>query len=93
MGLARKLGYTYLDTGAMYRAVARYAREHGILDSDEQTKAQMMSQITLSFHHNSETGHDDVYLNGHNIEKEIRQTTLSSIMKPIVISPIIRQEL
>lgn len=93
IGLARKLGYIYLDTGAMYRAVARYAREHGLLESNEQTKADMMSQITISFHYNSETDHDDVYLNGQNIENEIRQTTLTSIMKPIVVSPVVRTSL
>ena len=91
--LARKLWYIYLDTGAMYRAVARYAREHGIMDADEQTKTQMMSQIDISFQYNSGTDHDDVYLNGKNIENEIRQTALTSIMKPIVVSPAVRTSL
>jgi cytidylate kinase len=77
----------------MYRAVAWYAIEHGLLDADEETKTQMMSQIDISFCYNPETDHDDVYLNGQNIENEIRQTALTSIMKPIVISPGIRSAL
>ena len=92
-GLARKLWYKYLDTGAMYRAVARYAIQHGFLDSDEQTKTQMMSQIDITFHYNTETDHDDVYLNNQNIENEIRQTDLTLRMKPIVISLAVRSAL
>ena len=91
--LARKLSYTYLDTGAMYRAVARYAREHGLMDANEQTKTEMMSQIDISFYYNPDTDHDDVYVNGQNIENEIRQTSLTSLMKPIVVSPAVRKAL
>ncbi len=90
MDLARKLWYTYLDTGAMYRAVAVYAMRHGLLDAPERDKQTMLSQITLSFQHNPETDHNDMILNGENIEKEIRLTTLSSQMKPIVVSPSVR---
>lgn len=92
-GLARKLWYKYLDTGAMYRAVARYAIQYGFLDADEQTKTQMMSQIDISFHYNPETDHDDVYLNNQNIENEIRQTDLTLRMRPIVVSPAVRSAL
>ena len=53
----------YLDTGAMYRAVTLYALEHGLIESSEAEKAYMMSQITLSFHYNPETDHDDMRLN------------------------------
>lgn len=89
-GLAKKLWYTYLDTGAMYRAVTFYALEHGLIESSEEAKSQMMSQIVLTFHYNPETDHDDMFLNGKNVEKEIRQTELSLCMKPIVSSPAIR---
>ncbi len=85
--------YVYLDTGAMYRAVTLYACRHGLLDADEQTKTAMMSQIDLSFAYNSDTGHSDILLNGENVEKEIRQTTLSLKMKPIVTSPGVRSAL
>ena len=90
LGLAQKLWYTYLDTGAMYRAVALYALRHDLLTAPEEEKALMLSQITLSFQYNPKTNHNDMILNGENIENEIRQTSLSSQMKPIVVSPSVR---
>jgi len=74
----------------MYRAVAWYATRHGLLDADEHTKTEMLSQINLSFQYNPETHHNDILLNRENIEKEIRLTSLSSQMKPIVVSPSVR---
>ena len=61
--VAHRLGYMYLDTGAMYRAVTLYSIEHGLLISSEEEKKQMMSQIELSFHYNPETDHNDIILN------------------------------
>lgn len=75
----------------MYRAVTLYAMRNNLLDVSEEEKAQMMSQINLSFYYNALTDHDDIYLNGENIEKEIRQTQIGLNMKPIVTSPMIRQ--
>jgi cytidylate kinase len=63
------------------------------MDANEQTKTEMMSQIDISFHYNPDTDHDDVYVNGQNIENEIRQTSLTSLMKPIVVSPAVRKAL
>jgi cytidylate kinase len=77
----------------MYRAVARYALAHDLMHADEVSKSEMISQIDISFHYNTETDHDDVYVNGENIENEIRQTSLTSLMKPIVISPAVRTAL
>lgn len=91
--IAHDLWYTYLDTGAMYRAATLYAYRHNLLDSDEQAKTEMMSQIDLSFLYNPETSHDDIFLNGENVEKEIRQTSLSLRMKSIVTSPVVRAAL
>lgn len=88
--LARKLHYAYLDTGAMYRAVAWYAIQHGLLDSTETQKEQMMRDIEISFHYNPLTQQSDTYLNGENIESSIRTTELGLRMKPIVTSPVVR---
>ena len=77
----------------MYRAVARYALQHDLMNADEVSKSEMMSQIDISFCYNPETDHDDVYVNGDNIENEIRHTSLTSFMKPIVISPAVRTAL
>lgn len=91
--VARQLGFIYLDTGVMYRAVTLYAIQHGLLDADEPSKAAMMEQIEISFIHNPDTDHDDVILNGINVEKEVRKTDLSLRMKTIVTSPTVRQAL
>jgi cytidylate kinase len=64
----------YLDTGAMYRAVTLYAIQHNLLESSEEEKVQMMSQIQLSFQYNNTTDHADIYLNGENVESRIRDT-------------------
>lgn len=77
----------------MYRAVALYALRNGLLDAPEESRTAMLSQISLHFEHNDVTDHNDIYLNNENVEKEIRQTTLSSQMKPIVTSPTVRHRL
>lgn len=92
-GLAQKLNYTYLDTGAMYRAVTLYAIRHNLLESSEQAKQDMLSQIQLTFVYNPDSDHNDICLNNENVEALIRTTQLSSQMKPIVTSPIIRERL
>ena len=65
--LARELGYTYIDTGAMYRAVTLYSLQHGFFTSggiDEQKLQDAMNDIDISFRFNPETGRPDTYLNG-----------------------------
>ena len=73
-GLAKELGYTYIDSGAMYRAVALFAIRNGwITDSEIDTTAlqKHISGIKISFKYNTEGG-QDTYLNGENVESEIR---------------------
>ena len=70
--LARELGYTYIDTGAMYRAVTLYSLQHGFFTSggiDEQKLQDAMNDIDISFRFNPETGRPDTYLNGVKVEK------------------------
>ena len=76
-GLANRLGYMYLDTGAMYRAVTLYAKRNGLLDASEEEKIAMMDHIDLAFSYNDTTDHYDMILNGENIENEIRNTSLA----------------
>ncbi len=76
-GVADTLGYLYLDTGAMYRAVTLYAKRHNLLDASEKEKIAMMDAIELAFEYNKETNHYDMFLNGENVEKEIRNTSLA----------------
>ncbi len=95
--LAKEIGYIYVDTGAMYRAVTLYAlrnnlfEENGGIKTDE-LKAQM-PQIHISFRLNKETGRPETYLNGENVEKEIRSMEVSSHVSPIATVDFVRAAL
>ena len=83
--LAREIGYIYIDSGAMYRAVTLYSMENGIFTAEgidtEKLKKQINS-IRISFQLNPETGRPDTYLNGINVEKKIRTMEVSSRVSP-----------
>jgi CMP/dCMP kinase len=61
----------------MYRAVTLYAKRHNLLDASEKEKIAMMDAIALEFSYNDQTNHYDMFLNGENVEKEIRNTSLA----------------
>ena len=92
--LAREIGYVYVDTGAMYRAVSLYALRNNLFHSDNKVKVdeleQQMKNITISFKFNTETGRPDTYLNGELVEKEIRSLEVSSHVSPIAAVPFVR---
>ena len=92
--LAREIGYVYVDTGAMYRAVTLYALRNNLFNSDNTVKVdeleQQMKNITISFKFNTETGRPDTYLNGELVEKEIRSLEVSSHVSPIAAVPFVR---
>ena len=80
--LAKKVGYVYVDTGAMYRSVTLYALRHNLFNSDgsikiEELRAEMPN-IHISFIINEETGRPETYLNNENVEKEIRSLEVSN---------------
>ena len=94
--LAQELGYLYVDTGAMYRAVSFFAlREslinNGILDT---TKLEdRLKDITITFERNPENGNNEVCLNGKNIEKEIRTLEVSNVVSKIAEVSAVRSKL
>ena len=95
--LARKLGYIYVDTGAMYRSVTLYALRNGIFNADgsidtERLQAEMPN-INISFQLNTTTGTPDTYLNGELVEKEIRSLQVSNHVSPIAALPFVREAL
>lgn len=95
--LARKLGYIYVDTGAMYRSVTLYALRNGIFNADgsidtERLQAEMPN-IHISFQLNATTGTPDTYLNGELVEKEIRSLQVSNHVSPIAALPFVREAL
>ena len=92
--LAREVGYIYIDSGAMYRAVTLYSIENGIFDGDvidtEKLK-KAIKDIQISFRPNPETGRPDTYLNGVNVENKIRSMEVSSKVSPISALDFVRE--
>lgn len=95
--LAKRIGYIYVDTGAMYRSVTLYALRNGLFNAngtikEEELKAQM-GNIKISFKLNKATGRPDTYLNGEDIETEIRTMEVSSHVSIIASLPFVRTAL
>ena len=92
--LARRVGYIYVDTGAMYRSVTFYALRNGLINEDGSIKTdeleQQMPQIHISFQLNPETGRPDTYLNGECVEQTIRSLEVSNHVSPIAALPFVR---
>ena len=93
--LARQLGYVYVDTGAMYRAVTLYAMRSDMIAQKEVKEDSLRKEvedgkIQVSFKFNPETGRPDTYLNGERVEDEIRQMAVSSHVSVIAALPFVR---
>lgn len=92
--LAREIGYIYVDTGAMYRAVTLYSLEHNIFSGDDIDTEKLkneMSNIHITFQLNPETNRPDTYLNGVRVEDKIRAMEVSSRVSPIATLPFVRE--
>ncbi len=91
--LASRLGYVYVDSGAMYRAVTLYALRKGIAHDgqiDEPRLRDAMPDISISFIFNPTTQRPDTYLNGELVEHEIRSLQVSSCVSPVAALPFVR---
>lgn len=91
--LARKLGYVYIDTGAMYRAVTLFSIQHGLFTEDgidTEVLRGMMDQINITFQFNPEAGRPDTYLNGERVEDRIRTMEVSNKVSPIAALDFVR---
>lgn len=94
--LARKIGYIYIDTGAMYRAVALYCLENHIASNgtiDESALRNAIPGINISFATDKATGGIITYLNGENVEKEIRSLDVSQNVSAVASLPFVREAL
>jgi len=94
--LAQQLGYVYVDTGAMYRAVTLYAMQHGFVSPhhlDAEGLTADLKQITLHFVFNIELGYGEMYLNGVNVEREIRTLEVSSLVSKVAEISAVRAKL
>ena len=84
--IARKLNYIFIDTGAMYRAITLFCLRNqliinGVVDVDK--LGEKLGQIQVAFFYNQETNHNDIWLNGENVENEIRLLTVSQNVSPV----------
>lgn len=94
--LAREIGYTYIDTGAMYRAVTLYALRHQLFAGDQIDEAALQAALPaleIAFRMNAESGRPDTYLNGENVEKEIRGMEVANHVSPVAALGFVRKAL
>ncbi len=94
--IARRLGYIFIDTGAMYRAVAHYAMQHGATPqgvADEQMIVALLPQISISFVFNAERGASDIYVNGTCVEGAIRTIEVSNLVSRVSSFGDVRRKL
>lgn len=93
--LAKQLGYIYVDTGAMYRAVTLFAMQHGLFNADGSVKTQdlqqQMGHINITFKFNKLTGRPDTYLNNELVESNIRTLEVSNHVSQIAAIPFVRE--
>jgi CMP/dCMP kinase len=94
-GLAKKIGYTYIDSGAMYRSVALYCLQKGIINEgkvDESALEQQIETLHIEFRTN-ETGSSDTFLNNVNVEKEIRSLEVANAASLVSTIRFVRQKM
>ena len=94
--LAREVGYIYIDSGAMYRAVTLYCLENQLFTAEGIDTARLeanMPGIHISFQLNPETGRPMTYLNGVNVEDRIRTMEVSNRVSPVAALPFVREAL
>ncbi len=95
--LAKEIGYIYVDTGAMYRAVTLYAMRQGLIDAEGNINVEelekQLADINISFQLNKETGRPDTFLNGENVEAQIRTMEVSAHVSPVATLPFVRRKL
>ncbi len=95
--LAAELGYNYIDTGAMYRAVTLYCLQNGIIKEEgsfvPEEVVKALDHMEVSFHYDPVKKLSDTHLNGENVEHDIRNMKISSLVSPISAIPEVRQKM
>jgi cytidylate kinase len=94
--LAKSIGYNYVDTGAMYRAVTLYAMRHGMINADDTVNAEALvadlDKIDIAFVRNAD-GTQHTLLNGEDVEQIIRSLEVSNHVSPVSSIPAVRHDL
>jgi cytidylate kinase len=88
--VAAQLGYAYIDTGAMYRAVTLYFLRHHVSLTNQKEIKEALENIDIDFHYNPKTGRNEVFLNGLNVEDEIRKMYISNQVSEVSVVPEVR---
>ena len=91
--LAKEIGYIYIDSGAMYRAVTLYCIENGLIEDGEirtEILKEDLKRINISFKINAESGQPDTYLNAENVENKIRTMLVSSMVSQVSALDFVR---
>lgn len=94
--LAKELEYVYVDTGAMYRAVSYFAMQNQLIGADFFNKAALIEslpKIQLEFRFNADLGFAEMYLNGENVEKQIRTIEVSNFVSRVAEVSEVRAKL
>lgn len=94
--LANKLGYIYVDSGAMYRAITLFAMKNNYIDVTSFNKESLINNLdkaNLSFKYNDELGFAEMILNNENVESEIRTLEVSNLVSKVAAVPEIRRKL
>ncbi len=93
--LAREVGYIYVDTGAMYRAVTLFCMRNKLFDAEGNVLVDAleaaMPQVSVTFRLNEETGKPDTYLNGERVEDTIRSLEVSDNVSKVAAIPFVRE--
>ena len=95
--LAKRVGYVYVDSGAMYRAVTLYAIRHDMVTPEKKVKTEeliaALPDIHISFQAAGADGIQHTLLNGEDVEKFIRDMEVSNMVSPVAVIPEVRQRL
>ena len=94
--LASKLGYVYIDSGAMYRAMTLFSMKKGNITTsqlDVDSLIENLEHASLKFIYNPKLGFSEMYLNEINVEKEIRKLEVSNLVSQIAVIPEVRKKL
>jgi cytidylate kinase len=94
--LAKKLGYVFIDTGAMYRGITLYCMRNQLISNtkpDQEAIEKELPQISLTFTYNPTTDSNDLLLNGENVEKQIRMPDVAANVSKIAALKSVRKKL
>ncbi len=91
--LATRLGYAYIDSGAMYRAVTLYFQHYHIPLDDDMAIAEALENIHIEFHYNPVLKRNETWLNGESVESAIRSLEVSNAVSPVSAIKAVRQSM